>query len=187
MLEKNNFRQELSETTLENIKKSFLKINFLIQKDFALDANEAKNHINFTVFHGKASATDMAIYYVEIYGNYKNYMELKYSYELYEYTDHKAIKEEVKKYGVANISNFIDYVALGKDMFEKDIFIDAYYRFKGNVYEITEGKCWWGSYEYVDPDIAEQCYESVKRLIDHGCHLDMAANITYVNFLKEVA
>ncbi len=68
-------------------------------------------------------------------------------------------------------------------MINKDILYNAYYRFNGNVFEITVES----ADEYIDVDMAGYCYESVQKLIDNRCHIDMAVNITYENLLGEVA
>ncbi len=187
MQAKNYFRRGTSEENLEIIRNAYLKIDFLIQEDQAVDSDEAKDYINSIVFHGNASDAGIAISYAENHGCYKDYVDLGNKYELYEYIDHEAVQEEVDTYGTVDIADFIDYDALEEDMFEMDIFIDGFYRFDGNVFEITEGKITWKGDFYIDPNIAEQSYKSVKALIDNGHHIDMATNITYENFMKEVA
>ncbi len=173
---------------IEQIKKSYLKINFLIQKGLVYNLEDSKMYLNSTIYFGQISNMDLAHYYVEIQGHYHYYEMLKKKYELYEYIDHKAMKIAIANHGnILNVEDFIDYKKLAKDILEKDNFIDIYYRFEGNIFAITEGKCWHSGDETLDPDIAALSYVSVKNRIDKGLDINVAIKSTYNDFLGEVA
>ena len=174
-------RKAPSSTTLTDIKSYYYRIDFAIEELNAYDINEAKEYIKQIVFHGKVSNTDMAIYYADMQGEYQYYVDLEDDFELYPYIDHAAVKEEVEDYGDANIRSFIDYESLGRDMFQKDILIDAYYRFNGNVFEVSAE-----SGEYIDVDIAEYCYLLVQSFINTELNIEDAIISTYEYVQGEV-
>ena len=179
-----NIQQEaLLRISLDEIESYYFCMNFSLQKLNACDIDEAKVYIKQIIFHGKASDTSMAQYYANIYAEYDEYVYQGDKFELYPYINHLAVKKEFEDYKEVNLRNFIDYEALGRDMINKDILYNAYYRFNGNVFEIIVESI----SEYIDVNVAEYCYESVQKLIDNRCHIDMAVNITYENLLGEVA
>jgi len=180
-----NFKQNkaLLNTSLEEMKSYYYQIDFALRRLQAYDMDEAKVYLKQIIFHGQVSDTEMAIYYADTNGEYEYYLDLEEDFELYPYIDHAAVKEEVKEYGDANIRAFIDYEALGRDMFEQDILIDAYYRFEENVFEITDEDI----REYIDGDIAEYFYLSIKKLIDNGYEINIAAEVAKGELLGEAA
>ena len=155
------------------IKDIFIKMNFLFESGIAFDIDENKYYIRQVVLLGSISNTETAYYYVNTYGSYSDYIDYKEAYELYNYINHKALQEEVKSNGCTDIGDFIDYKSLGKDMFEKDFLYQAFYRFEDDVFEITVED----TQEYIDPDIVENCYVSVKKLIDDGYEINTAVDV----------
>ena len=179
-----NIQQEaLLRISLDEIEIYYLCMNFSLQKLNACDIDEAKVYINQIIFHGKASDTSMAQYYANIYAEYDEYTYQGDKFELYPYINHLAVKKEFEDYKKVNLRNFIDYESLGRDMINKDVLYNAYYRFNGNVFEVIVESIG----EYIDVDVAEYCYLSVQKLINTGLSIDDAINATYTNIHVEVA
>lgn len=183
-MDKTDIQQEsLLSVSQDEIESCFFCMDFAFKKLNAYDMDEAKVYLKQIIYHGNVSDTDMAIYYANMHGRYDNYVELKEDFELYPYIDHTAVKKAVKVYGNANIRTYIDYESLGKDMFQKDILIDAYYRFNENVFEITVEDI----REAVDVDLSEYIYLTVQHLIDTGLSIEDAINTTYTNIHRRAA
>ncbi len=179
-----NIQQEaLLRISLDEIESYYFCMNFSLQKLNACDIDEAKVYIKQIIFHGKASDTSMAQYYANIYAEYDEYAHQGDKFELYPYINHLAVKKEFEDYKEVNLRNFIDYEALGRDMINKDILYNAYYRFNGNVFEIIVESI----REYIDVDVAEYFYLTVQNFIDTGLSIDDAINATYTNIHGKAA
>ena len=187
----------LKDISIENIKKSYLKIDFLVEK-YLYEPSEAKEYINSVYFLENMSNIDLARWYVLNFWSYTDYLNLGTDYELYEYINHEALKKEAELYKNINVKNFVsmsvanfvpvrqfNYVALEDDILKEDKFLDVFYRYKNNIFGITETKITWTGDNYLDIYTAEHAYYAMKRLIDNGSDIDNAAEITCKEFLAE--
>ena len=164
-------KEFISTIAADEIESYFYRIDFAFRRLNAYDIDEAKVYLKQIIFHGNISNTDIANYYVEMHGLYEYYIDLEDSFELYKYIDHVALQEKVEQYGDTELGEFIDYETLGEDMFKYDNFVEAYYRFEGNVFEITVEDI----RQHIDVDVAEYFYLSMKQFIDDGYHISTAA------------
>ena len=181
MSKSNNLKNKLSYIDRDTFTDCYLKIDFLLQKGFACDINEAKRLVNNIIFHRKATDLYMAHHCLELCKKNNDYILIS------DYVDHEAALERLSEYGNANIDDFVDCKSLGKDMFEKDFLIDAYYRWDKYVFEILEGKGWHRGLEPVEPKVAKYCYKAVKKQVKEGWSIDIAVNRAYKEILDAVA
>ena len=181
MLEKNNLKKQLMNTTLEDVKTNYLIINSLFKSRIATTMADAKNYVNYVDFHGKISYRELGLLYSNTYWDYEIYVELQDEYELYKYINHEKVIETVLKYGNAYMFSpdyIVDHEKLGRDMLLNDSFAEYYYKVGKNIFSFADHNYTHEDEEgYINPDVAKECYKNVKRLRKNGHHVKIVPHI----------
>ena len=169
----------------ERIKQHYYIIDALIQKCIVENSHEAKEYIGYIIYHGVCTEKELGIYYADYKWDYDEYEEEGEEYELYQYARHKKIHKDFENDEPMDDSEiYIKTTKLGKAMLSEDNPYDfeEFFRIYHRVFEFSKNNVVPEDDEhYIDPNIAEYCYISVKEIFDTVGDVDYAVNMVYQN------
>ena len=166
----------------ERIKENYLIIDTLMFSGVTGDY-DVKKYVGYIIPHGTSSNRELGIYYADYIWDMNRYEEEGEDYELYQYAKHKKIRNGVIKNGDTFDARIHIFASkLGKDLLRYNYFAEYYFQYRNRVYEFAKHNVLEeGEFNYIDPDIAEYCYEEVQKLIrEEKMTLDNAVRTVYI-------
>ncbi len=172
----------LKSLTPQQIADNHLIVDSMYRKWLASDKKTMKERLNCVSFIGEMSNKDLGQYYACAYWNHDEYIDLGDSYELSKYTKRGKLKKliDANENIYASLDDIIYYSKLGRDMLRYEDFGEYYYKVDKNIFSFSkDNRLYEGEEYYIDPDIADYCYEAIKALKKEGISLNDAADIVF--------
>lgn len=168
--------------TKEHIANNFHIVESVYGEGLAHNKKVMKERLNCVHLIGEMTYKDLGQYYACAYWDYDEYVDNEDGYVLFGYTKHGKLKKliDANENIYASLDDIIYYSKLGRDMLRYEDFGEYYYKVDKNIFSFSkDNRLYEGEDYYIDPDIADYCYEAIKSLKKEGISLNDAADIVF--------